>query len=276
MTAKSDSAKPPVEETTEDELDQQYEEEIKELVERLVRRNRPKPTHPKPRAKPEPDLESPAEPEAPEEAESEAPEEAEPEAAVKAESEEQPDRPGPRRVVTMVLAAVLAAALVTAAALAVLLIRSGGDSRVEITERAGYIASTIYNYDYEHVNAYQKAQASVLAPDTAAKVKQSWGTLSAFITNGRLVSVAKINKVYTADIHGNTASAIVDVDIRLTTAKGIATQTSAMVEFSLIRRHGSWLANDAPKLISPGTETDTDLQGNPLQPAASPSATPSK
>ena len=338
MTAKStnrsDAAEPEVEETSEDYLDEQYEEEIKELVERLVRRGRPRPSRPKasrpkPEAKPQATPESDPEPEAGAVREPEADSEAKPEAAegswdkpepkagneakpgAKAKAEAKPEpkaetEAGPeaateaetasaaeteepradeaelqRRVrllsrVTIVLAAAFALALAAAATFGFYLLRNADDQnpRQQVAERAGLIATTLFNYDYRNLGGYPARQTSVMSSALAANAKKGRAAMLDMITKGQLVWNAKVNQVYVADVHGSTAWAIIDSDAKVTSSKLIATLTGTVTRFKLVKEHGVWLLAQPPETLSQGTETDTDLQGNPLSPSASP--TPSK
>lgn len=271
-------------EASDDYLDEQYEEEIKELVERLVRRGRPKPTRPKPAANPEPEPAAKAEPELaveaePEAADSKLDDETEDEASA---AEPQAAEYGLRRRVRVlsVVSVVLAAAFAAASTFAFFLWRdsTAQNAKQQVAERAGLIATTLFNYDYRNLGGYPARQTSVMSSALAANAKKGRPAMLDMITKGQLVWNAKVNQVYVADVHGSTAWAIVDSDAKVTSSKLIATLTGTVTRFKLVKENGVWLLSQPPETLSQGTETDTDLQGNPLSPTATPSAsaTPTK
>jgi hypothetical protein len=71
------------------------------------------------------------------------------------------------------------------------------------------------------------------------------------------------------------ATVVVVADIKLTTSQGILNSIGTTLQFTLAREDGKWLASEIPTLLTPGTQGETDLNGNPIKPSASPSPTPS-
>lgn len=146
---------------------------------------------------------------------------------------------------------------------------STGDGRLEVEQRASLVANTLYTYDYRDVSGYLKAQQDVLTKAAEATVKPNWSALTTMIQSGKYVSRPQIQQVYVGDISKSRATVVVVTDIKLTTAEGVLNSIGATLQFTLEREGGRWLAGQIPTLLTPGTQTQTDLQGNPIKPSAS-------
>jgi hypothetical protein len=194
---------------------------------------------------------------------------------------ERDDRPSPRRRRIRISAATaaitgLSVALVAVTGVAVAEhLSSGGGERLQVEQRASQVASTLYTYDYQNVSGYLKAQQNVLTKTAEATVKPNWSSLTTMIQSGKYVSRPQIQQVYVGDVTRSRATVVVVADIKLTTSKGILNSIGATLQFTLAREDGKWLASEIPTLLTPGSQTETDLKGNPIKPPASPSPTPS-
>jgi hypothetical protein len=255
--------------------DQEFEDDLKELVERLVRRSRPRRPRPEEEAEPEAEavLPEPA-PEEPQDAEAQA---VPPKATGAPEAEDTKAQPEPWRRVAIALAAVAALLLVATATLAVLLVRSATstDARQKVAERAGFIATSLYNYDYGHVDAFLKRQTSLMTASLAASVKQTQPTLASVITDSKVAYSSRVTQVFVSDVHGSRATAIVVMNSKVNTNKGTANVTDWYVQIQLAEQKGQWLVASAPVSLAQGGQVDTDPKGNPIPPTPAPSATPS-
>jgi hypothetical protein len=183
--------------------------------------------------------------------------------------------------VLSILSVVLATALAAVSTFAFVQWReygSGSSSqavRQKVAERAGLIVSTLFTYDYHDAKGYLEKQAAVMTKSAAAAVKPNWATLTTLFETGKYVSTAQIEQVYVGDVSGSKASVIVVVNNKLVTSRGIQNSVGATLQFSLAKENGVWLASAVPKLESTGVQTNTDLQGKPLQ-AATPTPSPGK
>ena len=133
--------------------------------------------------------------------------------------------------------------------------------RRRLAVRAGEIANTLYNYDYRQVDQYLNRQASVMTKEMADQAGQSRDTISAIITGGKLVWTSRVTRVYVADMTATSASAIVELNGKVTNSKGISTLTGTVVRFQLARTRGTWLVSKAPETLTVGKESATDLNG---------------
>ncbi|MGI8332953.1 hypothetical protein ACRYCC_23625 [Actinomadura scrupuli] len=191
------------------------------------------------------------------------------------------DRAARRIRVLAVLSVVLATALAAVSTFAFVQWREYGSGsspqavRQKVAERAGVIVSTLFTYDYHDAKGYLEKQAAVMTKSAAAAVKPNWATLTTLFETGKYVSTAQIEQVYVGDVSGDKASVIVVVNNKLVTSRGIQNSVGATLQFSLAKENGVWLASAVPKLESTGVQTNTDLQGKPLQ-AATPTPSPGK
>jgi hypothetical protein len=189
---------------------------------------------------------------------------------------ESDDNPSPRRrririSATTAVITGLSVALVAVTGVAVMEhLSSGGGERLQVEQRASQVAGTLYSYDYQNVTGYLKAQQDVLTKTAQATVKPNWSSLTTMI---KYVSRPQIRQVYVGDVTRSRATVVVVADIKLTTSSGILSSTGATLQFTLAREDGRWLASEIPTLLTPGTQTETDLKGNPIKPSASPSPT---
>ncbi|MDX6433512.1 MAG: hypothetical protein QOE54_5878 [Streptosporangiaceae bacterium] len=192
---------------------------------------------------------------------------------------ESDDNPSPRRrririSATTAVITGLSVALVAVTGVAVMEhLSSGGGERLQVEQRASQVAGTLYSYDYQNVTGYLKAQQDVLTKTAQATVKPNWSSLTTMIQSGKYVSRPQIRQVYVGDVTRSRATVVVVADIKLTTSSGILSSTGATLQFTLAREDGRWLASEIPTLLTPGTQTETDLKGNPIKPSASPSPT---
>jgi hypothetical protein len=192
--------------------------------------------------------------------------------------------PAARRIrVLTILSVALATALAAVSTFAFMQWREYGSgsspqvARQKVAERAGEIVGTLFTYDYHDAKGYLQKQAAVMTKSAAAAVRPNWATLTTLFETGKYVSTAQIEQVYVGDISGNKASVIVVVNNKLITSQGIQNSVGATLQFGLAKENGVWLANAVPKLESTGVQTNTDLQGKPLQPASpTPAPTPTK
>jgi hypothetical protein len=270
---------------TDEDYDSAYEDDLLELVERLARRrSRPprRPVRPKADAEAEAEAESDGDgdgdgrsvPDVEAEPEAGGADTAGPEAAEGRASEPGTGGSPARRIrVLTILSVVLATALAAVSTFAFMQWREYGSGsspqvvRQKVAERAGQIVGTLFTYDYHDAKGYLEKQAAVMTRAAAATVKPNWTTLTTLFETGKYVSTAQIDQVYVGDISGNKASVIVVVNNKLVTSRGIQNSAGATLQFSLAKENGVWLADAVPKLESTGVQTNTDLQGKPLQPA---------
>jgi len=151
--------------------------------------------------------------------------------------------------------------------------------RHEVTSSAGKVASTFFNWDYQHMDQSFAAKYPLLTKAAADAIRPTAATLTSYFATNKVSSEAQINGVYPGEIKAGAATVMVIINTKVTTAKTVQSNTGATVAISLKHVSGKWLAGNIT-LLSSGVESTTDQNGKPLanpgsaQPSVSPSARP--
>jgi hypothetical protein len=153
--------------------------------------------------------------------------------------------------------------------------------RRAVEQSAGKVASTFFNWDYQHMQVSFTAKYALLTKSAADAIRPTAPTLTAYFTTNKAMSTVQINGIYPGEIKGEDAAVVVAVDTRVTTAASIQTNIGATLLISMKRVSGSWLANNI-SLTGTGKETYTDPQGKPItspptagtRPSARPTVSP--
>lgn len=146
-----------------------------------------------------------------------------------------------------------------------------------LEQSSAKVATTFFNWDYQHMQASFTAKYALLTKSAADAIRPTAPTLTAYFTTNKASSTARIDGIYPGEIKGEGASVVVAVDTRVTTSSSIQTNTGATLLLSMRRVSGRWLANNIA-LTGTGQESYTDPQGKPItapSSSAAPSARPS-
>jgi hypothetical protein len=145
--------------------------------------------------------------------------------------------------------------------------------RRALEQGSGRVASTFFNWDYQHMQASFDAKYALLTKSAADTIRPTASTLTTYFTSNKAMSTAHVNGIYPGEINGDAAAVVVAVDTRVTTSASIQTNTGATLLLSMKRVGGRWLANNIA-LTSPGQESYTDPKGKPITAPSSAGALP--
>jgi len=144
--------------------------------------------------------------------------------------------------------------------------------RQVLTSSAGKVASTFFNWDYQHMNQSFAAKYPLLTKSAADAIRPTAATLTSYFTANKVSSAARITGVYPGEIKAGAATVMVIINTKVTTTK--------TVPISMKHVSGRWLAGNIT-LLSSGLESTTDQNGKPLtngdgsaKPSTSPSTRP--
>ncbi|MGI8329370.1 hypothetical protein ACRYCC_05350 [Actinomadura scrupuli] len=169
----------------------------------------------------------------------------------------------------LLLQLVPAVALVVLSVLLVIVWRQNADlsddarQRRDLNSSAGKVASTFFNWDYQHMDQSFAAKYPLLTKAAADAIRPTAATLTSYFTVNKVSSAATIGGIYPGEIKGDDANVMVIINTKVTTSKSVQSNTGATVAISMKRVSGKWLAGNIT-LLSSGVESTTDQNGKPL------------
>jgi hypothetical protein len=179
------------------------------------------------------------------------------------------ETPRPRSVTRLMVQIVPAVALVALSVLFAIVWRQNADLSDDVRQRrslnssAGKVASTFFNWDYQHMDQSFAAKYPLLTKAAGDAIRPTAATLTSYFTTNKVSSAATISGIYPGDIKGDGANVMVIINTKVTTAKSVQSNTGATVAISMKRVSGRWLAGNIT-LLSSGVESTTDQNGKPL------------
>lgn len=174
-------------------------------------------------------------------------------------AEASPGRAMFRALVALATVAVIAAVgiAIVAAGLARDLHRERDDRRAAESV-ASRFASRLLTYDY---NALDATKASVLRLSTGrfhSEYEQAFSGLNQLITATKGRSSAVVKDVFSSEIEGSTATAVVVLDQSVTGVSGTQRRLDAWIEASLVKAGSRWLVDDVTNLNFGQTQAASD------------------
>lgn len=147
----------------------------------------------------------------------------------------------------------------------------------KVRMRATEFVQAFYNYDYQHLDQWQKRMTELSTNDYAKKVLVSFTGFEKSIADLKTVSSSTVRDSYVTEVDGSNAKAFIVVDGQAKSTPGTLVRTGVKMMLSLVEQKGVWKVNEVTA-IDPDTQNWIDPNGKPMEPpvvTTDGSATPS-
>jgi hypothetical protein len=189
------------------------------------------------------------------ETDAETPETAEPESVA-----ETPSTPAANRglkLAVVALAAVCLALTVLAASLAAKNRDTEGRTAA-VRRTAGAMGTAMLTYDYRHLDTYRNGVMRLATAKFAKEFKSTFKDFEELYKASQGSSETREVKVYVGDVSGQDASALVEVDYRVSGLAGKNRPLIALFEMTLVHTTDGWRVADLGTIDTSGGGTSTE------------------
>jgi hypothetical protein len=135
----------------------------------------------------------------------------------------------------------------------------------KVRMRATEFVQAFYNYDYQHLDQWQKRMTELSTNDYAKKVLVSFTGFEKSIADLKTVSSSTVRDNYVTEVDGSNAKAFIVVDGQAKSTPGTLIRTGVKMMLSLVEQKGVWKINEVTA-IDPDTQNWVDPNGKPMEP----------
>jgi Mce-associated membrane protein len=134
----------------------------------------------------------------------------------------------------------------------------------KVRMKASEFVLAFFNYDYSHLDHWQKRMTELSTNDYSKKVLVSFTGFDKSIVEMKTVSSATIRDSYVTEPDGSNAKAFVVVDSQAKSTPGTLFRTGMKMMLSMVEQKGTWKINEVTAL-GPDTENWIDPNGKPME-----------